>query len=422
MLGAIGSVFGSVAKLTGINAPQDDDFVDRLNHVITVSIFSLFAIFVTTRQFAGDPINCWLSDEYKDSHKSYIHSYCWIQNTYKVSWDGIIPQDEKERQMTSIKYYQWVPVILMFQILLFKLPNVFWKVLNELSGINIEKIGQLAENTQIGDMESRDTEIKNLATCISRWLIYKREHRYNVFSRLRSKISRFSVILFFLGLRNGTYLVGLYMFTKLLYFVNVVAQFYMLNTFLSDDFSMYGIEVIRHLRDVGEIKDSEFFPKITFCDFYVRQMTNVQPHTTQCVLPINLFTEKIYIFIWFWMFFLAMANGYSFLRWLYKVVFRKNRKDYVEKYLSACIDVSQHEAQVSQFIDVFLRDDGVFLLRVVCNNSTPLVMMDLIKELWALFVASNFCKKDELTKPLYPNIQENPIDTIGALPLKEQLH
>ncbi|ESO83190.1 hypothetical protein LOTGIDRAFT_197549 [Lottia gigantea] len=424
MLGIVSAVFGSVAKVTGINTIQDDDFVDRLNHVITVALFGLFAVFVTTKQFAGDPIQCLEKDR-----KDYVENLCWIKNTYRVSFDEPIPQYEKERQMNEIKYYQWVPVILMFQILLFKCPNLIWRALNTNSGVNITKIGSLAESTQFGDIESRDTTIKQLAEHISRWLIYKREHHYHFFSRLRSKISRLGIVFFFLGSKNGTYLVGLYLFTKILYFANVVGQFFLLNHFLGTNFSVYGFEVIYYLSEAGEMPESERFPKVTFCDYKIRQLANVQPHTTQCVLPINLFLEKIFIFIWFWLFIVAAVNCYSLIRWFYKVTFRKNRIQYVEKYLGMFVDVSKNRTHVKTFVNRYLRDDGVFLLRVVCTNSTPLVMRDLIEELWNLYKKSYLYKHDaeEETAQLYPHIRENPIDTLmyakeaGEIPSKVPL-
>jgi len=37
-------------------------------------------------------------------------------------------------------------------------------------------------------------------------------------------------------------------------------------------------------------------------------MVNVQPYTVQCVLPINLYNEFIYVFLWYWMLFVSAAS------------------------------------------------------------------------------------------------------------------
>jgi hypothetical protein len=88
----------------------------------------LFDIRVSTGQFVGDPIQCWHPAEFTDAYEEYTHSICWISNTYYVPIGDTIPVDIHSRQDKELTYYQWVPLILMFMALMFKLPikyNIF---------------------------------------------------------------------------------------------------------------------------------------------------------------------------------------------------------------------------------------------------------------------------------------------------------
>jgi len=48
------------------------------------------------------------------------------------------------------------------------------------------------------------------------------------------------------------------------------------------------------------------------CYLQVRgqDMVNVHPYTVQCVLPINLYNESIYVFLWYWMILVAVLSTF----------------------------------------------------------------------------------------------------------------
>ncbi|KAI0232467.1 Innexin unc-9, partial [Lamellibrachia satsuma] len=109
-------------------------------------------------------------------------------------------------------------------------------------------------------------------------------------------------------------------------------------------------------------------------------------HTVQCVLPINLFNEKIYIFLWFWMVFVAAATCLSFLRWIWVLAFRYSRVRYIRKHLLIMNKLNRdddRDAKLSyKFAELYLRQDGVFVLKLVAKNSTDLVVADIVSALW----------------------------------------
>ena len=145
-LSRLTTVLGSLASFSKITGSSDDDWIDRLNHLWTVVLMTLFAVVTSSGQYAGNPIECWVPAEFTGAYTSYAKSYCWISNTYYIPQEEPIPRRVSDRYNQELTYYQWVPIILMFQALMFKIPNIVWRMMNGQSGVNMEKIIVLAES------------------------------------------------------------------------------------------------------------------------------------------------------------------------------------------------------------------------------------------------------------------------------------
>ncbi|KAH9524005.1 Innexin unc-7 [Bulinus truncatus] len=372
----------SYSKLTSNN---DDDWVDQLSHLYTVILLAIFTIFISTSQFAGNPIECYGPELTTGPFVAYAKSYCWIENTYYIPFESSIPVSIDERNSKQITYYQWVPIILLFMAFLFKFPALLWKMLNGGSGINIDKIVSMTGVTQLGAPEKRDETVSHIAMYLDRWLEAHRHYRYNILVRMRQRFSKF--FCFFCAKRDGTYLTGLYIFIKLLYVANVITQFFLLNAFMGGWYNMYGFEVLSGLMFDHSLPDSPRFPKTTLCDFKLRQLQNTQRFTVQCVLPINMFNDKIFIFLWFWFVFVATCTCGNFLFWVWRVMFRSNRVSYIKKYLKLLDQIKGEEDKllIRRFADQYLRDDGVFILRLIARNTSDILLSDIVLKLWTMF-------------------------------------
>lgn len=95
---------------------NDDDIIDRLSHRYTTSILVIFSIVVTTKTLVGSTITCWIPKHFSGPWSAYTKSYCYVKGTYYVPLqpDVSIPKDHEEKDI--IPYYQWVPLILLFQV------------------------------------------------------------------------------------------------------------------------------------------------------------------------------------------------------------------------------------------------------------------------------------------------------------------
>ena len=177
------------------------------------------------------------------------------------------------------------------------------------------------------------------------------EKRYSCFRRF------LQLFCFCSSRHHGNYLVIVYFLVKLMWLVNTLAQLFLLNAFLGNDYYLFGFEVLEKLFKNQRWTENRHFPKVTYwwvkrpstdlcipwllaSDFKIREIGINHFYTVQCVLRINLFNEVIFIIQWFWLisvsvgrvspanflffsirsssFLFPLATVYDFLLWLYQ--------------------------------------------------------------------------------------------------------
>lgn len=271
-------IFRSVKALLKFEDVCTDNNVFRLHYKLTAVVLLGFSAMVTARQYVGSPINCMV--EGVPTH--IMNSYCWITSTFTVSGNkatavhpGVSPYVHGKDHVRHTKYYQWVCFALFFQAMFFYLPRYLWKMWEG------GRIRMLIEdlNLPIISDQCKTERIELLVNYFTNNL-----HRQN-----------FYAIRFFI--------------CELLNFVNVLAQLFFMDYFLDGEFSSYGLEVLRFTNmDLQNRNDpmDRLFPKIAKCTFHnYGHSGTVQRFDGLCLLPVNIFNEKMYVFLWFW--FLAVA-------------------------------------------------------------------------------------------------------------------
>ena len=144
----------------------DDDFADRLSSRYTVVLLIVFAMLVSMNQYVRNPITCWAPVHFTGAHTRFTTHYCWVKNTYYMPWKEEIPPDDQHKKQV-LPYYQWVPIILLLQAVLFFTPSAVWHGLNSKAGVDADNI--LAAAHTVSRMNKSDCREKTLALCPSRW-------------------------------------------------------------------------------------------------------------------------------------------------------------------------------------------------------------------------------------------------------------
>ncbi|GMT06989.1 hypothetical protein PENTCL1PPCAC_29163 [Pristionchus entomophagus] len=387
-----------------------DDPVDRLNYFVTTMILAFFGIMVSAKQYVGSPIQCWTPMEFRGGWEQYAEDYCFIQNTFYIPFEEEIPTGVEEREKAEIGYYQWVPIVLALQAIMFYVPNWIWKTLNKQTGIDVECAVADAQKLRSLPAIARRAEAEKLADYLAEALDMKSE---------RPKCYRF--LCFRFGNNLGSYVTTLYILTKIAYLGNLILQIVLLDRFLGSGNIFWGFNTVRDLINGREWHESGMFPRVTLCDFGVRKLANLHRYTVQCVLMINMFNEKIYLFLWFWFMTVLFVTIINFVYCISQLVFARARESSCKNWLSGLNTANDHQSYgddllIRRFANFGLQPDGILVMRFIEGHAGAMVAKDLAMVLYKKFAEShkNFSPliNPVSTQSTSPGLEEGPREAL----------
>lgn len=254
--------FANLPKIALSTCGRDDDvFVDRLNYKYTTTILFVSSITITIKILQSDHIQCWVP-AILAKYEHYINIYCWISNTYYVSFkEQTTSLSNKPERM--LKYYQWVPMILLLLSLFFLLPRFFYRFLSKQSGLDMLNLADGAINyMSVEKFDKRRRSLLYLANSIHFYSVTNKTKRTKdgftaggsygaqvgspIFNASSSKPYLYNLLCCH-GKINGSYITVVYMLTKLLYLANSIAQIFVLNVFLGFNHNSHGFHVLKDI-------------------------------------------------------------------------------------------------------------------------------------------------------------------------------
>ncbi|EFA07886.1 Innexin inx2-like Protein [Tribolium castaneum] len=361
----------SFKSLVKVEQIRTDNNVFRLHYKLTVIMLIVFSILLTSKQYFGDPINCKVEE-----NRDIVETYCWIHGTYirrdtLSGKSGFIPglgpdnrdirpwMRSPDDKIIWQKYYQWVCIVFCFQALLFYLPRYLWKTWEG---------GRL--RLLVSDL--------NTPLVTASWN-----------PTTKSQMIQYII--------NGKYFHTLYairyVVCEILNLANVILQIFLMDTFLGGQFALYGFKVFAN----GDINAmNEVFPKLTKCQyrFYGPSGSEVN-RDALCILPLNILNEKLFIVLWFWLFFLS---GVTFLSLIYRFVVVCVPKLRVYLLMAQARFIGSKQA--TSIIQKFSYGD-FFVLYHVGKNVNPIVFRELVLGIYETLKDKN--------PYVYPGVEVNTI-------------
>lgn len=398
----------------------DDNYIDRISSYYTVSILLFFEIYVTTVEYVGEPVYCWSPPELNPNEIKYINYLCWVANTYRLPLELTLPSNYQLREDVSdeITYYKWVPMMLFLMALLFFLPRFVFKALAEKSGVEVKKMCILGKMSMDVLIEHREQRLRYIAAYLDLFCSGVNKYQAGICSSAREKIGMYFSM--GCGRHYGNYFITLNIFVRLLYFLNAFGQLFLLNEFLGNKFYLYGYESIAAFVDGNDWTISPRFPRVTHCDIEIRQITNIQRWTLQCVIPINLYNEKIFLFMWFWCVLLSVLSGFNLCMTIAIGVLPQMRETFIKKHLNMknMLDQKQkrrHNRICEKFIHEHLCQDGVYVLKQIAYNCNTVVTGDVIMYMFYRFLNRQKRKGDKNILSYFPPEPKEVFPTGGGV-------
>lgn len=264
-----------------------DNIAFRICTKVAFTVLLGASLVVTARQFIGDPIDC-IVDGIPDR---IMDTYCWFYSTFTLKnrligtvgrdliQPGVASDSEFDDTIKYHRYYQWVCFVLFFQAILCYMPRYIWK---QFEGGRISMLSQDLRNP-----------VLETAT--------KHKRQLAAVNYIKENLNRhtFYAYRFFLC---ECFNVGI-----------AIGQFYITDYFLDGEFWFYGFDILQST-EMDANPMARVFPKMTKCTFHKYGPSgSIQKYDGLCVLPVNNFNEKIYLFLWFWMIFMVFVSGIALI-------------------------------------------------------------------------------------------------------------
>uniref|UniRef100_A0A915C4E1 Innexin n=1 Tax=Parascaris univalens TaxID=6257 RepID=A0A915C4E1_PARUN len=386
--------------LSALQEDPVDDFVDRLNYVHTVFLLIFFAALIGTKQHFGSPIQCMTPARFPGTWASYAHDYCFVSNTYSSNvttpiTNGIAGTATKQ----EIVYYQWVPYVLVIQAFTLLLPRIFWNFITSFHGLEIRTIvEETMKLRSVKNSSDRTSQLTKIASFAVEYLEY-------------SQTRRILKLLF-----GGCFFTAFYIFVKWLFVLVTVAQVLLVGAVVGDGSFLWGYHMIWGYALGHTWRTTGIFPRVTFCDFTIAHLAQMNTYSVQCVLMINVLNEKVFLLLWLWIAMLAVVDLTSAFYTTLTFAFSCLRRSHVLQMLQVDSRLWEDDEKrsLSHFINDILKRDGVLLLWFVNNRAGGVIVRELAWQMWSFVDPRHRVSKTKMEQGWTSREKKGVIPAIGT--------
>ena len=347
---------------------QTNDFADKLCYKWTPLILTLCVIITGAKQYIFSPIACTVAKgiEVAGGLISYVETYCWAHGTLNHQPNDLMTNDQAMwSALDNVSYYQWIPFVLGLQAIVIMIPQIFWhSFMRSHTGGSTPLDKLITSAKQAAECRTEEERIKyiNYIARILNYMFYYKPKRNQCCSRL-----------------VGNWIFAFYLLTKIISIANILSQFYLMAWFLQLNDWFFGYSILRDI--IVRNKKSTIFPLDTKCIPIIAYPTHNLDIFAQCVLPVNILNEKIFIFIWWWLLLIIVVKTLSIFQWIYKLY--GNRSAHVRTLLK--VSHTYDPLYSRDFMKHFLKKDGQFFMEMMANQVGDVITIEVLSKLFQFY-------------------------------------
>ncbi|VDO57337.1 unnamed protein product [Haemonchus placei] len=194
---------------------------------------------------------------------------------------------------------------------------------------------------------------------------------------------------------------SVYLITKIIYVINLVMQFLMMNKFLGQNDPYWGVHILSDILTGTDWELSGNFPRIAMCDFQVRVLGNLQRYSIQCVLSLNMFNEKIFLFLYFWFILVGILTAFDAIHLAYSTRLNSQKLQFVRKFIKSTAD---EDDLMEDFCIYQVNPDMIVILNMIGAHANDVISSEVLQQMW-----KNYKKRrEEIGHDLtFPQVKKN---------------
>lgn len=371
---------------------HDEDFVQRLFGNYFITIVLVLAIICTPGQYFGSSISCW--NDLGGVRKSFYERQCLIKGTYRVP-EGKHPENYRP-PVNAMVWYPFTPLIVILQITPFLFISMIWKSCNRMSGIEISAATEAAKEIESVSKLGSNKKMENALDYISNNLHKMCKGSLPAYNdSLHIKAGRVSRLrrsfTHCCSVQSRSYLTTMLMLVKAMNIAAIFLNVSALSYILGSEYALIGIRFFFRLSLGRPLLFEEMFPIMVMCRQEIAvNLNNKRVFKHPCILNLNMFNEKVFIFLWF---LYATLLIVALVDLIQNICFFCSPR-YKYEFFSSYFPISKTASQISNKKRFFLKyasNDACTVLKIMAGHLDNLTMSILCTKIYDLYL-------NELTK------------------------